>query len=127
MAVAARGQQRRADAANGSVHEPGVDDPDAQPHGALLQGLQQFGWIIGRNLRVDYRWDDGVVTASADMRGFVAPAPDVIVALPVPLWPHCNRRPRIIPIVFVGGIDPVGAGLVPVSRGRAATPPGLPV
>ena len=29
------------------------DDPDAQARiGALLQGLQQYGWTIGGNLRV---------------------------------------------------------------------------
>ena len=37
-----------------------ADDPEAQARvGALLQGLQQSGWTIGRNLRIDVRWAGG--------------------------------------------------------------------
>ena len=33
-----------------------ADDPEAQTRlGAFLQGLQQLGWTIGRNLRVGVR------------------------------------------------------------------------
>jgi len=36
------------------------DDPDAQTRvAALRQGLQQLGWIEGRNLRIDARWGVG--------------------------------------------------------------------
>ena len=48
---------------------------------AFLQGLQQLGWIDGRNVRIDYRW------AAADAERYsqiaaelVALAPDVILA-----------------------------------------------
>jgi hypothetical protein len=26
---------------------------------AFAQGLQSLGWIIGQNVRIDYRWGDG--------------------------------------------------------------------
>jgi putative ABC transport system substrate-binding protein len=36
------------------------DDPEAQPRiGAFLQGLQEFGWVLGRNVRIEYRWGAG--------------------------------------------------------------------
>src|SRR3954464_15040979 len=48
---------------------------------ALLQVLQQSGWTIGRNLRVDTRW---ATANTADIRRhaleLAALAPDVIVA-----------------------------------------------
>ena len=35
-------------------------DPEFQEHvGAFLQGLQQAGWVIGRNVQLEYRWTDG--------------------------------------------------------------------
>src|SRR5262249_16837115 len=34
-----------------------ADDPDGRVRtSAFLQGLQQSGWIDGRNIRIDYRW-----------------------------------------------------------------------
>ena len=55
--LAARAQQP------GRVRRVGVlmtfaaDDPDGQADFAVLaQGLQEFGWTVGRNLRLDYRW-----------------------------------------------------------------------
>ena len=33
------------------------DDADAQSrNAAFLQGLQELGWAVGRNVRIDYRW-----------------------------------------------------------------------
>jgi putative ABC transport system substrate-binding protein len=37
-----------------------LDDSDAQARiGAFLRGLQEFGWAVGRNVRIDYRWGRG--------------------------------------------------------------------
>ncbi len=37
-----------------------ADDPEYQARvGAFLQALGQLGWIIGRNVRIDYRWGAG--------------------------------------------------------------------
>ena len=33
------------------------DDPEGQSrNAAFLLGLQQLGWSVGRNVRIDYRW-----------------------------------------------------------------------
>jgi putative ABC transport system substrate-binding protein len=59
-----------------------ADDPDGRVRtSAFLQGLQQSGWIDGRNIRIDYRWGAG---DADNMRKYaaelVALAPDVILA-----------------------------------------------
>ena len=59
------------------------NDPEGQARvGAFLQGLQETGWSLGRNMRIDYRWGVG----DADLyrqnaAELVALAPDVILAL----------------------------------------------
>jgi putative tryptophan/tyrosine transport system substrate-binding protein len=37
-----------------------ADDPEGQARGnAFVQGLQELGWSVGRNLKIDYRWGLG--------------------------------------------------------------------
>jgi putative ABC transport system substrate-binding protein len=60
-----------------------ADDPEAPLRvEAFAQGLQQFGWIDGRNVQIDYRWAGG---KGDDARKYaaelIALAPDVIFAL----------------------------------------------
>jgi hypothetical protein len=45
------------------VFMPGTaDDPEYQArNAAFLQGLGELGWIVGRNVRIDYRWGAGDV------------------------------------------------------------------
>jgi putative ABC transport system substrate-binding protein len=102
-----------------------VDDPYALPWiTAFLQGLQEFGWTVGRNVRLDYRW--GVLDADRvrkDAMELVALAPDVILVMTGVAAAVLQQVTRTIPIVFVLAIDPVGAGLVANLRrpGRNAT------
>src|SRR3974390_3393836 len=54
-------------------------DPSAQAYArALRQGLEQLGWIEGRNIRVDYRWSSGN-RLKAEVAEMVDLAPDLIV------------------------------------------------
>jgi putative ABC transport system substrate-binding protein len=59
-----------------------TDDPESQPRlAAFAQGLQQLGWTIGQNIRVDYRWGGGDADALRKYAAeLVALAPDVILA-----------------------------------------------
>jgi putative ABC transport system substrate-binding protein len=90
------------------------DDPEGQARlAAVAQGLQQSGWTVGQNVRVDYRWSGG----NADnMRKYaaelVALAPDVIVATGSATVGPLQRVTRSVPIVFVTTVDPVGGGFV---------------
>jgi putative ABC transport system substrate-binding protein len=90
------------------------DDPEGQARlAAVAQGLQQSGWTVGQNVRVDYRWSGG----NADnMRKYaaelVALAPDVILAHSSQAVAPLLQATRTVPIVFTAVSDPVGAGYV---------------
>jgi putative tryptophan/tyrosine transport system substrate-binding protein len=80
---------------------------------AFLQELQRLGWTDGRNVRIDHRWvsgdNDGIRREVAEL---VALTPDVILTTGSPQVGALQRATRTLPIVFVGVIDPVGAGFV---------------
>ena len=91
-----------------------ADDPEGQARlAAFLQGLQQLGWIDGRNVRIDTRWAAG---NADDTRKYaaelVALAPDVILATGSQSVGPLLQATRTVPIVFVHVPDPVGAGFV---------------
>jgi putative ABC transport system substrate-binding protein len=91
-----------------------ADDAVAQArNAAFLQGLQQLGWTVGRNVRIDYRWSAG---NADDTRRYatelVALAPDVILATGVSAVGPLQQVTRAVPIVFAAVPDPVGAGIV---------------
>src|SRR5262249_39409217 len=90
------------------------DDREGQSRLAAFQeGLQQLGWIEGRNVRLDIRWAAGDAerfrTYSTEL---VALAPDVILAASGTTVPPLLRATRSVPIVFVQTADPVGNGYV---------------
>jgi len=91
-----------------------ADDPRAQTRlAAFAQGLQEAGWTIGRNLRVEYRWRaENPENLRATARELVASAPDVILGSSSPVIAALRAATQDIPIVFVAVIDPVGAGFV---------------
>jgi putative ABC transport system substrate-binding protein len=80
---------------------------------ALLQGLQEFGWTEGRNVRIDFRWGAG----EADQYRKIAVelttlSPDVVLAVGTLAVAALQRTTRAVPIVFVQVSDPVGGGIV---------------
>jgi len=91
-----------------------ADDSLAQAwHGAFIQGLQQFGWEVGSNLQIDTRWGAGDTALYRKYAAeFVALAPDVVLATANSMVGDLQQMSRILPIVFVTTIDPVGSGLV---------------
>jgi putative ABC transport system substrate-binding protein len=112
--VATRAQQAERVRRVGVLMAAAADDPEYQARiVAFLQRLQELGWADGSNVQVDTRW----ATDPADVRRHAAElaalAPDVIVAATgtttvAPLL----QATRIVPIVFVLAVDPVGAGFV---------------
>src|SRR5436189_845502 len=92
------------------------DDADAQSrNAAFLQGLQELGWAVGRNVWIDYRWGASNFDPERMRKGaveLVALTPDVIIATTVPIVLALQQVSRTVPIVFAAAIDPAGAGLV---------------
>ena len=89
---------------------------DAEGHArlaAFAQALQQSGWTVGQNVRIDYRWGPG---NAETMRNYatelVALAPDVVLASNAAAVEPLLEASRIVPIVFASVADPVAAGFV---------------
>jgi len=91
-----------------------TDDAEFQTRvGAFVQALQQLGWTIGRDVKIDIRW----ATANADAvrrhaAELAALAPDVILAHGAPTLGPLLQVTRTVPIVFPVASDPVAAGFV---------------
>src|SRR5262249_34227630 len=91
-----------------------ADDPEAQArNAALLQGLAELGWTVGRNLRIEYRWGKADTERYRALASeLVALQPDLILALGTATVRALLRVTRPVPIVFANVTDPVGGGLV---------------
>jgi ABC-type uncharacterized transport system substrate-binding protein len=80
---------------------------------AFAQALQQLGWTVGQNVRIDYRWGLGnAETMRKPAAELVALAPDVILALNSAALAPLLEASRTVPIVFAAVGDPVAAGYV---------------
>ena len=80
---------------------------------ALRQGLNEKGYVEGRNIAIDYRWAEGQydrVPASA--AALVRRQVNVIVAAGGAAPRAAKTATATIPIVIVTGVDPVDDGLV---------------
>jgi putative ABC transport system substrate-binding protein len=91
-----------------------ADDPEGQTRiGAFLQGLQELGWAIGRNVQIDYRWGAGNTERYHEYAAELsAMAPDVTLASGGVVAAAIQRANRATPVVFVNTTDPIGFGIV---------------
>jgi putative tryptophan/tyrosine transport system substrate-binding protein len=91
------------------------NDPEGQRRAtAFQQGLQQLGWVVGRNVQIDFQWGlgdaDWIRSAAAQLLRL---APDVILANGTPAAKTMQQASRTVPVIFIAGSDPVLDGLVP--------------
>src|SRR5262249_24122650 len=102
-ALTARAQRPERGRGIGGRLNTAADDSLGQTRiAALLQGLQQLGWSVGRNVEIETRW----AGADADrIRRYAAElvtlAPDVIVTAGNATVRPLQRATRTVPIVFV--------------------------
>jgi len=123
--LAARAQQRERMRLIGVLLPGTADDLQYQARvGAFLQAMQEAGWTIGRNIRIDTRW---ATTNAADIRRqateLAALAPDVILAYGASTVLHCCRQPAPCRSSFRVSSTRLAPASSTAWRGRAAMPP----
>jgi putative ABC transport system substrate-binding protein len=112
--LAARAQQGERMRRIGVFMDLGEGDPEGQIRvAALKRGLQDLGWIEGRNLRIETRWAAGEAAQMKPLAAeLVSLAPEVIVSSGAPTLVALQQATRTIPLVFGQVVDPVAAGFV---------------
>ena len=91
----------------------GADFAEASNMTALQQGLQELGWVVGRNIQFDHRRGEGSADAiRRHAAELVAVGPDVILISGTATVSAMLQATRTVPIVFVNVADPVGADFV---------------
>jgi putative tryptophan/tyrosine transport system substrate-binding protein len=120
----ARAQQRERMRRVGVFTPGAADDPEHQArNAAFLQGLGELGWIVGRNVRIEYRWGAGDYERFRAMAAeLVALAPDVILAQGSSTVTALQKTSSTVPIVFANVTDPVGSSLVASLARPGVTP-----
>ena len=112
--LTARAQQTERVRVVGILSILGPDDPEAKARTTIFEEtLQQLGWSVGRNLKIETREVgsdvDRLRRYAAEL---VALAPDVIFSMGTLPVASLQQATRTIPIVFMNVTDPVGAGFV---------------
>jgi putative tryptophan/tyrosine transport system substrate-binding protein len=77
---------------------------------AFRRGLAETGFVDGRNVTIEYRWAEGRYERLPAMAAQLVRRPVSLILAQAP--PAALAATANIPIVFVVGFDPVGAGLV---------------
>ena len=86
---------------------------DRPRRAAFARRLGELGWVEGRNVRIEYRWADGVAGRVIEIAPeLVRLKVDVIVTGGDAYVIAAKRATATIPIVFASAGDPVGNGLV---------------
>jgi putative ABC transport system substrate-binding protein len=89
-------------------------DPQSRARVAALQrALASLGWVVGRNIQIDYRYAEGnperTKIGSAEL---LALGPDVVIAAASPATRALQQATNSIPIIFIGISEPVTQGFV---------------
>jgi putative ABC transport system substrate-binding protein len=113
--LAARAQQQGVRVRRvGFLRPGGANSPEGSRYVSLFaQGLEELGWVNGRNLRMEVRWAEGNLERMKMLaRELVSLEPDVLVVTSGPATKVLQQETRTIPIVFVFAGDPIANGLV---------------
>src|SRR5262249_58460835 len=112
--LAARAQQPERLRRIGVLMNRAADNPEGQDRlAAFHQGLQELGWNVGRNVRIDTRWtEDNADQTVKQAAGLIALSPDIILASGTLAVTALQNISRTLPIVFASVADPVGGGIV---------------
>ncbi|HVE49048.1 MAG TPA: ABC transporter substrate-binding protein [Casimicrobiaceae bacterium] len=80
---------------------------------AFREGMQELGWIEGKNVTIDYRFAEGQFERLPGLASeLVRNKVDVILATPTPAVFAARDATKSIPIVMASVADPVAQGLI---------------
>jgi ABC-type uncharacterized transport system substrate-binding protein len=79
---------------------------------AFTDGLQDLGWIEGKNIAVEYRWEGAGKTLDANAAEMARLPLDLIFAVNTPAALAMKRTGTTLPVVFATVSEPVVTGLV---------------
>ena len=112
--LAARAQQSDRMRRIGWLEQAQPDDQAGQARiMAVTKDLEQLGWVVGRNLQIDYRW--GVVSPEMAQRlggELLNLSPDLIMSVGTPGVKALQQATTSVPIVFMFVTEPVDQGFV---------------
>ncbi len=99
----------------GVLMNAAADEKDRQAFlGEFIDGLRDLGWIEGKSVHIDVRWNAGNAdlarTYAAQLIGLT---PDVLFVSSTTNLRMAQQATNTIPIVFIQTTDPVVQGLVP--------------
>ena len=79
---------------------------------SFIQGLKEFGYVEGRNLRIEWRSAEGVADRLPGLaKELVDGKVDLIVAIQPQAVDAARAATKEVPIVFAAAQDPVGMGM----------------
>jgi putative ABC transport system substrate-binding protein len=114
LPLTARAQQPERMARIGVMLAFSASDPEVKPFvAALKKGLQDLGWIEGRNIEFDFRWPaadpDRIRAYAAEL---VDTKPSVILVNSTTATTALQQETLTVPVVFVNIADPIRSGFV---------------
>jgi putative tryptophan/tyrosine transport system substrate-binding protein len=113
LALAAHAQGEQARRVGVLMNYPESDPAGQLRARAFQHGLEERGWTVGRNLRIDYHWGTGDADwMRSAVEQLLRPTPDVILANGDTAVRAAHLATRTVPVIFIGGGDPVALGWV---------------
>ena len=79
---------------------------------AFHQGLKEAGYVDGQNVKIEYRWADGLYDRLPAMAMDLVRHEVTAIVANTPAVQPAQAATKTIPIVFITGTDPVAFGLV---------------